>query len=80
MEQQLNNLLYDLCVDLGFCIPPEDSTRISQTKSYMAKEFAKDVVSAEGMNPDYEIAWIQKISNKFIDRFGQNEIFEEDFI
>ena len=80
MERELLYLLYNLCVIWGFCISPEDSERISKQKYYAAKEFAKDVVAAEGMDPIHDITWLHRITNKFVERFGQNEIFEEDFV
>lgn len=80
MERELNYLLYDLCVIWGFCIPPDYGQKISQTESYNAKEFAKDVITAEGMNPEHETKWMKRISEKFKERFGDNEINESTFV
>ena len=80
MEREINYLLYDLCVIYGFCIPPEDSERISLLKHLNAKEFARSVLIAEGMNPDYEHKWAKMISNKFIERFGSEDIYKKTFV
>lgn len=74
MEQVLNNLLSDFCVNCLFCIAPNYRNKISKANSYHAKNFANDVVWAEGMNPEFETKWVRKISEKFIDRFGTIEI------
>ncbi len=80
MERELNAFLYDLCVNWGFCIPPEDGENISKSAYYIAHEFAEDVLIAEGMNPDEEISWMRKITNKFRNRFGTNEIDQDTFV
>lgn len=73
MKKELEYLLYDLCVDLGFCIPPNDAERIASTTALEADEFACLVIEAEGMNPEYEKQWRRKIREKFIEKFG-NEL------
>ncbi|WP_422359712.1 hypothetical protein [Reichenbachiella sp.] len=79
MERELNSFLYDLCVKWGFCIPTEDRNVISKSEYYRAKDFAHDVIEAEGMNAEHEPTWVKKISNKFIERFGSNEIDASSF-
>ena len=66
----MERLLYELCVDWGFCIPPEVSRRLSELPYLEAKDFANQILIAEGMNPEYEKQWKRKISNKFIAGFG----------
>ena len=80
MEREINYLLYDLCVIWGFCIPPKNSEEISKKTCFNAKEFATSILLAEGMNPDYEKKWIQKIATKFEERFGTYEIDKNTFI
>ncbi|ESQ16186.1 MAG TPA: hypothetical protein DDY14_07560 [Chromatiaceae bacterium] len=80
MERELNYLLYDLCVNWGFCIPPRDAEEISQLERFNAVEFANKVISAEGMNPKYEKRWVQRISERFRERFGSEEIAIETFV
>ncbi len=80
MEREINYLLYDLCVDLGFCIPPIAATEISKRSHITADGFANDVIEADGMNPKYEKQWMSKISNKFRERFGSEEVNKKSFL
>lgn len=70
LNNEVEYLLYDLCVEWGFCIPPEDAKRIAQSANLNAEDFACQVLEAEGMNPEYEKQWKRKISNKFIAQIG----------
>ena len=80
MEREIDYLLCDLCVNWGFCIPPVKAEEISRKSYWEAAEFAKEVVIAEGKNPEYEKQWVQKISNKFSERFGNEEIATATFV
>ena len=79
MEREINYLLYDLCVKWGFCIPPKNAEEISHKAQFSAIEFANEVISAEGMNPEYEQQWVKKISERFRERFGEEEINQKTF-
>lgn len=79
MERELEYLLYDLCVNWGFCIPFESAQQISKSSFWNALEFAKAVVLAEGLDPEYEKQWVNKISSKFRERFGSDEIAVTSF-
>ena len=78
MERELVYLLYDLCVKWGFCIPPEDFEQISKMDYYHAEDFAEDVVKAEGM--EGYTSWTSRISERFKERFGSDEIDSETFV
>ena len=78
MERELIYLLADLCVKWGFCIPPDNFERISKMDYYHAKDFAMDVVKAEGME-DYS-RWTNKIAERFKERFGTDEIEASTFV
>ena len=71
-ERDLRNLLTTLCVEWGFCIPPKCTDEIVSRTSITAKEFAKAVLEAEEMNPEYEQAWVRKIANRFVEMFGES--------
>ena len=73
LDKEIDNLLGELCVRLGFCIPPKEHDRIASMGYWQAEEFAKDVISAEGLNPEYEVKWLREIRNKFIEHFGSSE-------
>lgn len=78
MERELIYLLADLCVKWGFCVAPDDQRVISQKTHYRAIEFAQDVVKAEGMDGNF--AWIDKIAERFRERFGTEEINSLTFV
>ncbi len=79
MEREITYLLYDLCVIYGFCIPPNKADEICKRTHLTADGFANDVIEAEGMKPEYEKQWVRKISGKFRERFGVEEIFQNTF-
>ena len=78
MERELIYLLADLCVKWGFCIPPDDFEQISKMDYYHAREFAMDVVEAEGL--DGYSGWVNKIAQRFRVRFGSDEIDSSTFV
>ena len=78
MERELIYLLADLCVKWGFCIPPDSFEQISKMDYYSDKEFAMDVVEAEGL--DGYSSWVNKIAERFRERFGTNEIDSSTFV
>jgi hypothetical protein len=50
--EQVEALLYELCVRLGFCLKPEHDDRFRASHPTDAREFAREVFVAEGMNPE----------------------------
>lgn len=80
MERELMYLMADLCVKWGFCIPPEDLERISKAKCYTAQAFARDLLLAEGMNPDHESGWRNRIAARFREWFGADDIDSASFV
>lgn len=79
MERELIYLLVDLCVKWGFCIPSEPFDQISKMEYYHAHDFAMDVVEAEGLEPHPEGTWVKRITERFIERFGTDEIDASTF-
>ena len=77
MERELIYLLADLCVKWGFCIPPDSFEKISKMDYYNDKDFAMDVVEAEGL--DGYSSWVNRIAERFRKRFGTNEIDSSTF-
>ena len=78
MSEALDFLLRDLCVDLGFCLPPVDVARICAQESWDADAFTVEVFRAEGMDPD-DFALYRKMRNRFIAMFGAKMIDREAF-
>ncbi|MEU2371254.1 hypothetical protein ACPCIX_04850 [Streptomyces pseudogriseolus] len=48
---EVGELLYELCVDLGFCLPPDDMRRLKEAPPTDADSFTDAVFAAEGMDP-----------------------------
>ncbi len=70
MELELRILLNELCVDLGFCIPADDQTRIVTAEHWNVDEFTNAVLRAEGFNPEHGTQWSRDIRQRFIGKFG----------
>lgn len=71
--RSLDILLREICVDLGFCNRLNGDDFVARSV-LGAEEFAQAVMSAEGMNPEYEPKWRQQIQSKFIREFGHADI------
>ena len=80
MERELIYLLMDLCVKWGFCIPPDDQEQIAKMEYYQANDFAIDVVEAEGLDIDSAPQWVERIAERFEERFGADEIDSSTFV
>lgn len=79
MQEGLDFLLYDICVDLGFCLPPADNARICAMEFWDADALAEEVFRVEGMNPDEHLNWKREMRNRFIEMFGSSSIDSESF-
>ena len=53
--KKIEALLYELCVVLGFCLPPDAIARLMSNPPVNADEFADAVIRAEGLDPDSDI-------------------------
>ncbi|MEO0685606.1 MAG: hypothetical protein AAFY76_11330 [Cyanobacteria bacterium J06649_11] len=53
---------------------------LAKASQYTAINFAKDVVEADGLDPDYDTKWVKKIAARFRERFGADEIDKSTFI
>ena len=71
LERDLRELLDELCVKWGFCIPSGAYNEISRRSSLSAGEFASAVLQAEGMNPEYEKKWFRRLRDRFVEDFGE---------
>ena len=78
MSEALDFLLYDICVDLGFCLPPKDQARICASTFWDADAFTEEVFRLEGMDPDEYLTLKRQIRKRFTDVFG-NSIDLESF-
>jgi hypothetical protein len=51
IPSEVSSLLYELCVDLGFCLPPEEQSRLRSQPPTTIDAFTDAVFRAEGMDP-----------------------------
>ncbi len=51
-KQEAQKLLDVLCLNLGFCISPEDYKQIASDPPPSVSGFVEAVFAAEGLNPD----------------------------
>ena len=79
MSEALDFLLYDICVELGFCLPPGDNARICATEFWDAEAFAQEVFRVEGMDPAEYLAFKRQIHRRFTDMFGSSSVDPESF-
>src|SRR4051794_27567025 len=52
IPREVEQLLYDLCVHMGFCLPPEESARLRRDPPPTVDEFINAVFRAEGTDPE----------------------------
>ena len=50
---EAESLLSKLCVELGFCLPPENENRLIENPPKTIDDFTDAVFRAEGLNPQY---------------------------
>ena len=77
--QDLDFLLYDLCVQLGFCNWLTGADLLREHGTITDRLFADLVLTAEGMNPLYEDKWHQQFSRLFRDRLGRAVVSDADY-
>ncbi|MBJ7446639.1 MAG: hypothetical protein JHC81_03810 [Brevundimonas sp.] len=51
-EDAVEGLLRELCVDLGFCLPPDACDQLVEAPPLAAEEFARRVFQADGLDFD----------------------------
>ncbi len=66
----MENLLYDLCVEWGFCLTPESYQSIATTHAFTPEEFAEAILRAEGKDPAAHEAWMNRLSGRFREHFS----------
>ena len=69
-KKELRNLLAELCVDLGICLPPGENERIIAIRCINAEAFAKMVLRTEGLDPEVNVELFRQVKRRFTDKFG----------
>jgi hypothetical protein len=78
LAEDLDILLAQLCVEMGFCNRLKGSDLLSDCGSITAQRFATAVIAAGGLHPVAHDDWLGRISGRFFDRYG-SAISERDF-
>ncbi|MDX3226137.1 hypothetical protein [Streptomyces sp. ME19-01-6] len=72
-SDEVHALLYELCVDLGFCLPPQDIRRLREAPPADVDEFTDAVFTAEGMEPRGEDDWLRVRVRDVVERHMRGE-------
>ncbi len=56
MSQSIELLLHELCVDLGFCLPPSSQQALINNPPLDIDEFTDAVIRAEGLDPYSDVS------------------------
>jgi hypothetical protein len=70
LEKEIRIFLDEICVELGFCLPPKDIENLVDRKYYEADQFVREIFTVEGMNPERELRLFRQVKKRFTDRFG----------
>lgn len=74
---QIELLLSELCVELGFCLPPDAQARLKSDPPVDADDFTDAVLRAEGLDPQMVPRHLHrdlraKIAKRFRDAEGEH--------
>jgi hypothetical protein len=67
----VRGLLTELCVDLGFCLPPEEGTRLEASPPTTVDGFTDAVWIAEGMEPASTDPRLQRLREQVRERVAR---------
>ncbi len=66
------SLLAELCVDLGFCLPPEEYDRLRDAPPRAVDAFTDAVFVAEGLDPRLDTRLRRQVRERVVRHFGAN--------
>jgi hypothetical protein len=52
-DNELESLFSTLCIDLGFCLPPDEYARLRENPPTDINDFTEAIFIAEGLDPQY---------------------------
>jgi hypothetical protein len=75
LPEKIEALLYELCVVLGFCLPPDVQARLKSNPPSDIDEFADAVIRAEGLDPytDIPLHLRRDVRDRVAKHFRQRE-------
>jgi hypothetical protein len=70
---EVESLLSKLCIELGFCLPPEHENHLIENPPSTVEEFADAVFRFEGLNPQYaERHLYRQVRDKIAEAFEKH--------
>jgi len=71
---QVEALLYELCVELGFCLPPGEQARLRESPPTNVNAFTDAVIRAEGIDPaDIQLRMRRDIRSRVAEHYRKAE-------
>jgi hypothetical protein len=67
-QSDVARLLYDLCVNVGFCLPPDAQERLESMRGVSADAFTDAVISEEGLDPQLIEKWMRLLVREYVVR------------
>lgn len=79
-DEELDQLLGDICRQAGFCLSADKSRVILARRRWEAREFALEVLRLEGFPvPEYEKTHLRYLTERFKKHFDRATIRAEEF-
>ena len=78
VRKEISAFLNELCRGLGICDPFDNLEYFLSKEYYEVDEFAREIMLAEGLDPDMHLTLLRKIKRRFIKRFECSEIYNLD--
>lgn len=80
LPTQVDALLSELCVVMGFCLPPDEADRLRKSPPPDVDAFTDAVIRAEGLDPYADIPQRMRrdVRSRVADHFRKAEEDEED--
>jgi hypothetical protein len=70
----VESLLDELCVDLGFCLPPDARVRLQDAPPRDVDAFTDAVFVAEGLDPRLDKRLRRQVRERVVRHFGANAL------
>lgn len=60
-REEIDAILSEACIKLGFCLQPADQDRIAALENVTPRELAIQIVEAEGLNTITDAHWVEQL-------------------
>jgi hypothetical protein len=80
LPTQVDALLSELCVTMGFCLPPDEAARLRKSPPTDVDAFTDAVIRAEGLDPYADIPRRMRrdVRSRVADHFQKAEEDQEE--